>query len=156
MSTALKFRKAKLQDIPAILKLYEQPEIDDGASLSFDKAAEIFSRIEQYPDYAIYVAVFDGLIISSFALLIMDNLGHLGAPSAIVEDFVVAPDFQHRGIGRKMMQRAISYAESSGCYKITLSANCKRQTAHKFYESLGFEKHGYSFKMPIGLVKNAK
>ena len=156
MSTALKFRKARLQDIPAILKLYEQPEIDDGASLSVDKAAEIFSRMEQYPAYAIYVAVLDGLIVGSFALLIMDNLGHLGAPSAIVEDVAVAPDFQHRGVGKKMMHRAISYAESSGCYKITLSANFKRQIAHKFYESLGFEKHGYSFKMPMGPVKKTK
>lgn len=90
-----------------------------------------------------------GTVIGSFALLIIDNLGHLGAPTAIVEDVVVAPSSQNRGIGKKMMQEALSYAESADCYKVTLSANCKREIAHKFCESLGFEKQGFSFKIPI-------
>lgn len=156
MSTTLQIRKATLQDLPAILKLYEQPVIDDGISLSFDKAAEIFSKMEQYPNYALYVADFKGQIVGSFALLIMDNLGHLGAPSAIVEDVVVDLDFQNRGIGKQMMQMAISHAADLDCYKIMLSANSRRKIAHQFYESLGFEKHGYSYKISLSREKNTK
>jgi predicted GNAT family acetyltransferase len=33
----------------------------------------------------------------------------------------------------------------AGCYKMALSSNVKRAAAHAFYESLGFERHGYSF-----------
>lgn len=156
MLTDLEIRKARLQDLAAILNLYEQPEIDDGVSLSLDKATEIFSRMEQYPNYALYVAEFKGQIVGSFALLIMDNLGHLGAPSAIIEDVVVDPDYHHRGIGKKMMLTAIACAADSNCYKITLSANCKRQAAHQFYESLGFKKHGYSYKISVSREKNMK
>ena len=30
---------------------------------------------------------------------------------------------------------------------MALSSNLKREAAHAFYESLGFEKHGYSFRV---------
>jgi len=34
---------------------------------------------------------------------------------------------------------------SAGCYKLALSSNLKRAGAHRFYDSLGFERHGFSF-----------
>jgi hypothetical protein len=30
---------------------------------------------------------------------------------------------------------------------MALSSNLKRQKAHDFYDSLGFERHGYSFRV---------
>ena len=32
-----------------------------------------------------------------------------------------------------------------GCYKLALSSGMPREAAHRFYESLGFRRHGYSF-----------
>jgi ribosomal protein S18 acetylase RimI-like enzyme len=77
----------------------------------------------------------------------MDNIGHLGTPSAVVEDVAVAPACQGRGIGRRMMAHALDLARAKGCYKLALSSNLKREAAHGFYESLGFEKHGFSFRV---------
>ena len=79
----------------------------------------------------------------------MDNLGHLGAPSAIVEDVVVDPAQHGHGIGRAMMRFAIERAQQAGCYKLVLSSNAARERAHAFYESLGFERHGYSFRIAL-------
>ena len=42
----------------------------------------------------------------AFALLIMDNLGHLGAPSGLLEDVAVDPERQGEGIGRAMLEYA--------------------------------------------------
>ena len=39
---------------------------------------------------------------------------------------------------------------AKGCYKLVLSSNAKRERAHAFYESLGFERHGYSFRIESG------
>ena len=90
----------------------------------------------------------DGAVVGSFALLVMDNLGHLGAPSAIVEDVVVAPDVQGGGIGQRHdAARARATRASKGCYKLVLSSNAKRERAHAFYEQLGFERHGFSFRV---------
>jgi ribosomal protein S18 acetylase RimI-like enzyme len=138
-------REASEDDLPAILRLYGQPEIDDGAILSPDAARDIFRQFACYPHYKLYVAERGGEVAGSYAFLVMHNLGHLGAPSAIVEDVVVDPASQGAGIGQQMMRHAMEQARAANCYKLTLSSNAKRERAHAFYEKLGFERHGYSF-----------
>jgi GNAT superfamily N-acetyltransferase len=145
----LTIRPAAAGDLAAVLELYAQPEIDDGDVLSIDEAARIHSRFSRYPDYTLYVAEQGGAVVGSFALLVMDNLGHLGAPSAIVEDVVVAPALHGRGIGQAMMRFALGRAREKGCYKLMLSSNAKRERAHAFYEALGFDRHGFSFRVDI-------
>lgn len=138
-------RVADATDLPAILAIYAQPGVDDGAMLPLAQAKVILARLQQYPDYHLFVAEVDGHVVGTFALLIMDNLGHLGAPSGVVEDVAVDPAWQGKGIGKAMMQFAMVRCQEAGCYKLTLSANQKRQAAHTFYTSLGFRQHGYSF-----------
>jgi GNAT superfamily N-acetyltransferase len=142
-------RKATAADIPAVLGLYAQPDLDDGKVLAIDEAVALFHRFGRYPDYTLYVAEEGAEIVGSFALLVMDNLGHLGAPSGIVEDVVVAPARQGSGIGRTMMRFALDACREKRCYKLVLSSNAKRGRAHAFYESLGFERHGYSFRIDL-------
>lgn len=87
--------------------------------------------------------------------MIMDNLAHQGAPSGIIEDVVVSERHQRQGIGKAMMQYAMQVCQERGCYKVSLSSNLKRAKAHRFYESLGFQKHGYSFLVePEGYQKH--
>jgi GNAT superfamily N-acetyltransferase len=143
----LVIRDADRHDLPGVLALYAQPDLDDGVILPLHDAERIFARFARYPDYTLYVAEQDGRIVGSLALLIMDNLGHLGAPSAIVEDVVVGPVLHGRGIGRAMMRFAMTRAREKHCYKLVLSSNAKRERAHKFYEQIGFERHGYSFRI---------
>ncbi len=138
-------RQAEEADLTAILKLHAQPDMDDGRMLDLAAAKAIFRRFAQYPHYRLYVAEVNGTIVGSYAFLVMDNLGHLGAPSAIIEGVVVDPARQGQGIGRAMMQHAMAQARAHGCYKLALSSNEKRQRAHAFYEGLGFRRHGYSF-----------
>src|SRR5262245_16281169 len=145
-------RKAAPDDLPQVLALYAQPEIDDGVVLPVEEASELFRRFELYPDYSLYVAEQAGAIVGSFALLIMDNLGHLGAPSGIVEDVVVDPARHGRGIGQAMMRFAIERCRERHCYKLMLSSNAKRERAHAFYEALGFARHGYSFRIELERV----
>jgi ribosomal protein S18 acetylase RimI-like enzyme len=145
----VQIRVATERDLPAILNLYAQPDIDAGDTLGLDDAAGIFRRMMTYPDYTLYVAVIEQAVVGTFALLIMDNLGHLGAPSGIVEDVAVAPAWQGQGIGKAMMRFAMQRCRDKQCYKLTLSANVKRHAAHHLYKSLGFRKHGYSFVIDL-------
>jgi GNAT superfamily N-acetyltransferase len=138
-------REANENDLFAILSLYAQLGQDDGSVLSLDEANRIFSKIKSYPDYRLHVALAGDKVIGVFALLIMDNLGHMGAPSAILEDVVVAEGVRGQGIGKRMVDYANDLCRRKGCYKMTFSSNINREAAHRFYESLGFRKHGYSF-----------
>lgn len=147
--SALTIRPATEADLPAVLGLYAQPGMDDGAMLPLNEAKALFARFARYPDYVLYVAEHAGAVVGTFALLVMDNLGHMGAPSAIVEDVVVDPDRQGLGIGAQMMRFAMAQAAAKGCYKLVLSSNAKRVRAHEFYENLGFRRHGVSMHVDL-------
>lgn len=149
MSTPILCREATKANLPDILRLLAQPEMDDGQTVPLAEAEQVFDRMARYPDYRMYVAIRDDRIVGAFALLIMDNLGHQGAPSGVIEDVVVDPQCQGQGIGKAMVQHALRLCGEKGCYKLALSSNLKRERAHAFYESLGFERHGYSLSVTI-------
>lgn len=142
-------RAATQSDLEKILELYAQTAFDAGNVLPLATARQLFERFADYPDYTLYVAEHGDEIVGTFALLVMHNLGHLGAPSAIVEDVVVVPSLQGNGIGKSMMQFALGLCRDKGCYKLMLSSNAKREHAHAFYESLGFKRHGFSFRVDL-------
>lgn len=50
----------------------------------------------------------------------------------------VNPDFQGRGIGRKLMKRLEQYAVENSISFIRLNSALKREEAHKFYEHIGY------------------
>jgi hypothetical protein len=52
-----------------------------------------------------------------------------------------------------MMRFALDRCCEAGCYKMALSSNLRRPAAHRFYESLGFARHGYSFSIATGIAE---
>ncbi|MFZ5453585.1 MAG: GNAT family N-acetyltransferase [Thermodesulfobacteriota bacterium] len=138
-------REAGESDLPKILPLYGQLGMDNGGILPLEQARTIFRRLKRYPDYKLFVAEAGGEIQGVMALLIMDNLGHQGAPSALVEDVVVREDRRRRGIGLELLRFAMNRAKEKRCYKLALSSHKDREGAHRFYEYLGWRQHGYSF-----------
>lgn len=148
MSTQV--RQASEADLEAVLALYAQPGLDDGRVLDLASARQLLAEFARYPSYRLFVACdAQGQVVGSYALLIMHNLAHQGTPSAVVEDVVVHPQRHGQGIGRTMMHHAMDLARDAGCYKLALSSNIKRVSAHAFYHSLGFRHHGLSFVVEI-------
>ena len=107
MDDPVTIRVAEVADVSAVLRIYSQPALDAGEVLSSEAAAALLERFSSYPNYSLYVACVDGEVVGTFALLVMDNLGHLGRRSAIVEDVAVEPRYQGRGIGGQMMRFAM-------------------------------------------------
>jgi len=148
----LVIRPALEEDLPGVLALYAQADMDQGRVLTEERARVIFNQFKTYPNYRLFIALDAShplSAIGTFALLIMHNLAHQGTPSAIVEDVVVSENHQGQGIGRAMMAKAIELARECHCYKLVLSSNHKRVQAHAFYRKLGFQEHGLSFHVDI-------
>lgn len=145
MDDSLTFRQALRDDLPALLGLYAQLGQDDGRVLELSDAQALWDRMASYPDYHIHVAESLGRIVGTWSLLVMVNLAHRGLPSAIVEDVIVDKSCRGRGIGKGMMREAMDLARAKGCYKLALTSNKNREAAHRFYDSLGFVRHGLSF-----------
>ena len=132
-------------DLPAVLRILAESGIDGGESFTLQEAREHFARIRQRPGFRLLVAVAEGEIAGTYALAIMEKLGKRGTPAGVVEDVAVLPSRQGQGIGRAMMEHARETCRRAGCYKLALSSNLRREGAHRFYDSLGFERHGFSF-----------
>ena len=141
----VKIRTAEKDDLEKILELYKGLTEDPDDKITLEEAEEKFNKLRTYPEYKIYVAEYGNEIAGTFALLIMDNLAHRGEPSSIVEDVVIKKGLQGKGLGKEMMKFAMEISRQEGCYKMVLSSHLRRESAHNFYESLGFEKHGFSF-----------
>jgi GNAT superfamily N-acetyltransferase len=148
MGTVL-IREASEGDLFYILRAYAEAGITGGEEFTGDEARAHFARFRIYPYYRIFVAEVDGEFTGTYALLIMDNLAKRGAKAGVVEDVAVLPAHQGKGVGRAMMEHALAQCRAAGCYKMTLSSGLPREGAHRFYDSLGFERHGYSFLMRL-------
>ena len=141
----IEIRDATDADLPGILRVLADSGIDDGHSFTVEEAGEHLKRIRAWPNFRLLAVLDGGTVVGTYSLVIMDKLGKRGTPAGVVEDVAVAPQRQGQGLGRAMMAHAIAECRKAGCYKLALSSNGKRAEAHRFYESLGFERHGYSF-----------
>jgi GNAT superfamily N-acetyltransferase len=140
-------RPAARNELGDVLALYSRTGIGRETP-SLTQAQALFDRMARDRDTDLLVAVDrGGRIVGTYLLLFMDKLSNPGAPAAVVDDVVVAPDRQGAGIGATMMHDAMARARQRGCYKLMLSSNLKRRDAHRFYEQLGFTQHGVSFEV---------
>ncbi len=141
----LQIRDAAESDLPAILRILAESGIDGGESFTLEEARDHFALIRTRPGFRFLVADIDGEVVGTYVLQIMEKLGKRGTPAGVVEDVAVLPERHGQGIGRAMMEHARDTCRVAGCYKLALSSNLKREDAHRFYDSLGFERHGFSF-----------
>ena len=143
----ISIREAVEEDLAAILRLYRAAGIGAGTEFTIQEAREHFATFARYPFFRVYIALLGDAIAGTYELLILDSLAKRGRKSGIVEAVAVDPQFQGQGIGRAMMEHARELCRQAQCYKLGLSSNLVREGAHRFYEALGFERHGYSFQV---------
>ena len=125
MTSEVVVREALEKDLPQVLALYAQPGLDDGHTLTAEQATQHYRRFKEYPNYRLFVAELNGAIVGTFALLIMDNLAHLGAPSGVVEDVVVTAELRGKRIGRRMPSMNRSTSRSMA----TVSESCSTKSS---------------------------
>lgn len=142
---SLSIRPAVESDLSWLLDMYAELDMVPEARLDADKALERFRLMCSYPNYRVYVCEQAGVAVGTFSLLLVDGLAHGGRPHGIVEDVVVTQGLRGTGLGRTMMRYAMARCAEAGCYKMGLSSHLRRDQAHRFYEGLGFDRHGYSY-----------
>ena len=155
-------REAARADIEDVVALYEASGLDAPGSHSPATLDAAWRRLHETsarvliafdPDVSI-----DGAAVArpvgTLTLFVLPLLAHGGAPAALVEGVAVHPAAQGRGIGRALMQHALTLARAAGCYKLALSSNERREAAHAFYEHLGFERHGVSFVVGLTTMRH--
>jgi GNAT superfamily N-acetyltransferase len=120
-------------------------ELDGDSPQLLERIRRTWKAMQAYPDYHCYFAEADGVVVGTLSLIVFPVFSHHLASDAIVEAVVVRPPYRGRGFGRSMLQAAIELAGSKGAYKLALSSNLRRLDAHRFYDGMGFTRHGVSF-----------
>lgn len=117
------------------------------SDLGEEAAGEIFERIDADPDHVVVVAELDGEIVGCTTVLIEQKFIHGGGKVAHIEDVAVNGRHQGMGIGQKIINHALGYAKSRGCYKTVLDCT---DEVKPFYEKLGFRHNASALRFDHG------
>lgn len=145
----LTIRIACAADVASLLALYKLLEVVSEPAVPLEFALDCFRDLESNRHHRLYVAELGATIVGTFSLIFIPGLSHSARDSCVVEDVVVAHERQGAGIGKQMMRFAMAACVARHCYKLVLSSHVQRERAHRFYEGLGFRKHGYSYLVDL-------
>jgi ribosomal protein S18 acetylase RimI-like enzyme len=132
-------RRAGPEDIPALLGLLLLLfSIEKDFVFNAEKQQRGLRLLLAESRAAVFVAEQDSQVVGMCTgqLLISTAQGGL---SALLEDVVIAPDWQGRGIGRQLAAAAEAWAVSQGACRIQLLADRSNTPALAFYQKIGLQ-----------------
>ena len=113
-----------------------------------DPTEDIQKKLEFQPDLFL-IALLDGKLIGS---VMVGYEGHRGWLNYLA----VHPDYQKRGYGKKLVERAIAEVEKLGCLKLNVQIRESNISAVRFYERLGFrDDHVVSLGLRLKQRRNS-
>jgi len=130
-------------------------EVNDAAALAQlmcelgyeTKESEMQMRLERIANedrYRTFVAVHDGKVCGMIGTLTSLSYEHNDLGGRILA-LVTLRTLRRRGIGRALIATAEKDFAQRGIRRVALNTQLAREDAHKFYESLGYERNGWRF-----------
>jgi GNAT superfamily N-acetyltransferase len=135
--------RMKSGDLPRVLELNKQL----GYECSLTELQNRFRKIDTNPTHAIFAARDDDGTTVGYAHIHHDPESLLENERAILHALVVHEDARGKKIGAQLLQKAEDWARAQGLTSIRLRSNLKREDAHRFYRTHGYEskKTSYTF-----------
>ena len=133
----IEYSIARKEHLPMILELYKQL-IPEEIPIDIDMADKIWENIENN-GIKYFIAIENGMIISSCYLATIPNLTRNGKSNGFIENVITDEKYRKKGISKKIIEMAIEYGKQNNCYKIILQSSYKRKENHIFYEKCGFD-----------------
>jgi ribosomal protein S18 acetylase RimI-like enzyme len=136
----IRIRDAKLSDASELAVLM--------CELGYEtKRAEMETRLKlilSNPAYKTFVAMMNGCICGMIGTLTYPSYEH-NDPSGRILALVTLSAVRRCGIGRALIGTAEKDFAQRGIRRVALDTRLTREDAHKFYESLGYERNGWRF-----------
>jgi len=101
-------------------------------------------RIATDARYRTFVAVDHGKVCGMIGTLTYPSIEHNDLSGRIVA-LVITSTMRRRGIGRALIATAEKDFLQREIRRIALNTQLAREDAHKFYESLGYERNGWRY-----------
>jgi ribosomal protein S18 acetylase RimI-like enzyme len=109
--------------------------------------AEMETRLKSIlsnPAYKTFIAIMDGCVCGMIGTFTYASYEH-NDPSGRILALVTLNAARRRGIGRELIATAERDFAQRGIMRVALDTRLTREDAHKFYESLGYERNGWRF-----------
>jgi ribosomal protein S18 acetylase RimI-like enzyme len=139
----ISFRAAESRDLPGIIAMLADDELglkrEDASVPLNDKYVSAFEAIRNDPNQILVVVEEGRVLAGCFQLTLIPGLSRLGMWRGQIESVRIASGNRGKGLGRKMIEWAISECRKRGCGLVQLTSDKSRGEALKFYESLGFQ-----------------
>jgi GNAT superfamily N-acetyltransferase len=90
-----------------------------------------------------------GRLVATLDMVTVAVLTDGAAPTAVVMNMVVDRLYRRAGIGRALLEAAVSLARNARCGMVELLSSKERAETHRFYRSLGFEAHAEGFRLSL-------
>ena len=101
-------------------------------------------RIATDECYRTFVAVLDDKVCGMIGTLTCPSYEH-NDPSGRILALAILSTMRRRGIGRALIAAAEKDFAQRAIRRVALDTRLAREDAHKFYESLGYERNGWRF-----------
>src|SRR6516225_2352572 len=108
-------------------------------------------RIAADERYRTFVAVCDGKVCGMIGTITSLSYEHNNSSGRILA-LAILSTMRRSGIGRALIATAEKDFAQRGITRLALNTRLARQDAHKFYESLGYERNGFRFTKDLSTV----
>ena len=143
----IRVRTAEPGDAAALVALAEAVGSEEGrwvlATESWRSVADerrYLRTVQRHPDAAVFIAEDDGRVVGRLSL---SRDPHPASHHVADLGLMVAESHRGRGIGRMLLDEAVSWARLSGVLKLELHVFPWNEPALRLYESFGFEREGF-------------
>ena len=149
----VKFRKAAIDDVPAIVALLADDILgqqrEDVSTPPNSAYLEAFAAIDCDPNQFLVVAVLGDEIVGCLQLTFIPGLSRLGAWRGQIESVRVSSQHRGSGLGQTIFEWAIEQCRRRGCRLVQLTTDKERADAQRFYENLGFVASHEGMKLKL-------
>lgn len=138
----IEIREARLEDLEAIALLLDQLVGVTAQHGPVERASmkNSYETMLCSPEiYRNYLAVEDEGVVGLISLVLYKTLLHAGG-TALINELVIVEGARGRGIGRRLVQRAMAVAREQGMDEIEVGTETDNATARRFYGSVGFDQ----------------
>lgn len=139
----VEIRVIEEKDYEAVAALLKRDLWND--TIDTDFVVHFFERVKEDGHYITFVASLDGNVIG-FISAAMLYWASSDKRNMFIQGFVVRKEYQHKGVGTKIIQHVENYAKAQGIAGIGLQSGNQRTWAHAFYERNGYKKSNYFYK----------
>lgn len=148
----IKIRQADENDLRAIRILLK--ELQESTKSHHDitqiELNKLFKEMSNFPAfYSNYVAVKDSVIIGFISIIFYKTLFHKGG-TALINELIISKDHRKKGVGRKLIEKAIQIAKQKGMDEIEVGAEIENTIAQSFYRESGFDSECILLGKEIG------